>query len=111
MGCDAGAKDAAPDAVDVACLLALALGATGVAYLIYFRLLAELGATSGMTVIFVVPVFGVLWAALFRGEAIHLSTVLGGAVILFSVFLITRETSAEHLQSRPQPVLGDWSNG
>jgi drug/metabolite transporter (DMT)-like permease len=80
----------APDAVDVACLLALALASTGVAYLLYFRLLGELGATGGMTVIFVVPVFGVLWAALFLGEKIHLATVLGGIVILASVFLITR---------------------
>jgi drug/metabolite transporter (DMT)-like permease len=85
---------AAPDAVDVACLLALALGSTGVAYLLYFRLLAELGSTGGMTVIFVVPVFGVLWGALFLDEAIHLSTVVGGAVILVSVWLITRVPGA-----------------
>ena len=43
-----------------------------------------------MTVIFVVPVFGVLWGALFLGETIDLATVLGGMVILASVFLITR---------------------
>ena len=82
-----------PDAVDVACLIALALGSTGIAYLLYFRLLAELGATGGMTVIFVVPVFGVLWGALFLDEAIHLATVLGGGVILLSVWLITRTPS------------------
>jgi drug/metabolite transporter (DMT)-like permease len=81
---------ATPDAVDIACLLGLALGSTGIAYLLYFRLLAELGPTGGMTVIFVVPVFGVLWGALFLGEEIHLATVLGGAVILLSVWLITR---------------------
>src|SRR5215218_3799205 len=83
-----------PDAVDIACLLGLALASTGVAYLLYFRLLAELGATGGMTVIFVVPVFGVLWGALFLDEAIHLSTVIGGAVILLSVWLITRGPGA-----------------
>jgi drug/metabolite transporter (DMT)-like permease len=81
---------ATPDAVDVACLLGLALASTAVAYLLYFRLLTELGATRGMTVIYVVPVFGVLWGALFLGEAIHFSTIAGGAVILFSVWLITR---------------------
>lgn len=81
---------ATPDALDLACLLALALASTGVAYLLYFRLLAELGPTSGMTVIFVVPVFGVLWGALFLDESIRLSTVLGGGVILLSVWLITR---------------------
>jgi drug/metabolite transporter (DMT)-like permease len=89
---------ATPDAVDVACLLALALGSTGIAYLLYFRLLAELGATGGMTVIFVVPVFGVLWGALFLDEAIHLSTVLGGAVILLSVWLITRTPAGAESQ-------------
>ncbi len=85
---------AAPDAVDIACLLALALASTGVAYLLYFRLLAELGPTGGMTVIYVVPVFGVLWGALFLDEAIHASTVAGGAVILLSVWLITRRPAA-----------------
>jgi drug/metabolite transporter (DMT)-like permease len=47
-----------------------------------------------MTVIFVVPVFGVLWGALFLDETIHLSTILGGAVILLSVWLITRSPGA-----------------
>ena len=86
---------ATPDAVDVLCVLALALGSTGIAYLLYFRLLRELGATGGMTVIFVVPVFGVLWGALFLDERIHLGTVLGGAVILLSVWLITRTPASE----------------
>jgi drug/metabolite transporter (DMT)-like permease len=81
---------ATPEAVDIACLLALALGSTGIAYLLYFRLLRELGATGGMTVIFVVPVFGVLWGALFLDERIHLGTIVGGAAILLSVWLITR---------------------
>jgi drug/metabolite transporter (DMT)-like permease len=81
---------ATPGAVDVACVLALALGSTGIAYLLYFRLLRELGATGGMTVIFVVPVFGVLWGALFLDERIHLGTIVGGAAILLSVWLITR---------------------
>jgi drug/metabolite transporter (DMT)-like permease len=92
----------APDAVDVACVLALALGSTGIAYLLYFRLLAELGSTGGMTVIFVVPVFGVLWGALFLDEAIHLSTVLGGAIILASVWLITRSPAVADPPPAPE---------
>ena len=105
---------ATPDALDIVCLLALALASTSVGYLLYFRLLAELGATGGMTVIYVVPVFGVLWGALFLDEAIHLSTVAGGAVILFSVWLITRRPPAVQVAAatiaRRHPW-GDWSNG
>ena len=58
-----------------------------------------------MTVIFVVPVFGVLWGALFLDEAIHLSTLLGGAVILLSVWLITRAPARDR-SCRGSP-LGD----
>jgi drug/metabolite transporter (DMT)-like permease len=89
-----------PDAVDIACVVALALASTSIAYLLYFRLLAELGATGGMTVIFVVPVFGVLWGALFLDEAIHLSTIAGGAVILASVWLITRSPAPPPVPAR-----------
>jgi drug/metabolite transporter (DMT)-like permease len=96
----------APDATDVACLLALALASTSVAYLLYFRLLAELGATGGMTVIFVVPVFGVLWGALFLDEAIHLATVAGGAVILLSVWLITRSPAPAPVPAGPPEDAG-----
>jgi drug/metabolite transporter (DMT)-like permease len=88
----------APDGVDIACMLGLALASTGIAYLLYFRLIAELGATGGMTVIFVVPVFGVLWGALFLDETIHVATIAGGAVILASVWLITRNPA-------PSPVV------
>jgi len=95
---------ATPDTIDVLCVLALALGSTGIAYLLYFRLLRELGATGGMTVIFVVPVFGVLWGALFLDERIHLGTVLGGAVILLSVWLITRTPAAERAAAELPPA-------
>src|SRR5918999_2175508 len=93
---------ATPDAVDVLCLFALALGSTGIAYLLYFRLLRELGAAGGMTAIFVVPVFGVLWGALFLDERIHLGTVIGGAVILLSVWLITRAPAPVPAPALPQ---------
>jgi len=98
---------ATPDALDIACLLALALASTGVAYLLYFRLLAELGATGGMTVIFVVPVFGVLWGALFLDETIDLATILGGAVILVSVHLITRFPAPAPVEATAPPAARD----
>jgi drug/metabolite transporter (DMT)-like permease len=79
----------APDAGAVACLVAVGVACTGLAYVIFFRLIAEVGATSALTVTFLVPAFGVLWAALFLGEAIHAGTVLGGLAILAGVALVT----------------------
>jgi drug/metabolite transporter (DMT)-like permease len=71
-------------------ILALALVCTALAYLLYFRLIIEVGATSGLTVTFLVPVFGVAWAALFLGEQIHAGTLLGGSIVLLSVGAVTR---------------------
>ncbi len=73
----------------VAAVLVLGLVCTGLAYLIYFRLIAELGATSALTVTYLVPVFGVLWAALFLGERITAGMLAGAAVVLAGVLLVT----------------------
>lgn len=83
----------APDAGQLACVVALAVGASGIGYLIYFRLIAELGATSAMTVTYLVPVFGVLWAALFRGDEITVGMLAGAAVVLAGVALVTAASS------------------
>jgi drug/metabolite transporter (DMT)-like permease len=65
----------------------LALLCTAVAYLLYFRLIAHLGAPRAITVTYLIPVFAVLWGALFLREEITLSMALGCAVILVGTAL------------------------
>ena len=89
----ADAPREAPDTGQVVAVVALAVGASGIGYLIYFRLIAELGATSAMTVTYLVPVFGVLWAALFRGDEITAGMLAGAAVVLAGVALVTAASS------------------
>ena len=62
--------------------LALALMCSAVAYLMYFRLIAEAGPTKALTVTFLMPAFGMLWGALFLRETITPAMVLGCALIL-----------------------------
>jgi drug/metabolite transporter (DMT)-like permease len=73
----------------VANVLALALLCTAVAYMIYYPLLKSAGPTSALSVTFLIPVFGLLWGALFLHERIGLGTVAGLAVILSSITLVT----------------------
>src|SRR4051812_3572428 len=73
----------------LAAVAALAVLATALAYLLYFRLVAEVGPTNTLSVTFLVPIFGVLWAAIFLGERLTVGTVAGGALILVSVSLVT----------------------
>jgi drug/metabolite transporter (DMT)-like permease len=78
-----------PAAGAIAAVVALAVGSTALAYLLYFRLVAEVGPTSTLSVTFLVPVFGVLWATIFLGEHITVGTLAGGALILASVAFVT----------------------
>ena len=71
-------------------LLALGLLASGVAYLLYFRLIADIGVTRTQTVSLLVPAFGLLWGALFLGEAITLATIAGGVLIVAGTALVMR---------------------
>jgi drug/metabolite transporter (DMT)-like permease len=72
-----------------ASLAALAIGCTGVAYILYFRLIDRLGAARAITVTFLIPVFGVLWGALFLRETLTPSMAAGCAVILVGTALVT----------------------
>ena len=79
----------APPPVVVISVLSLALLSTALAYLLYFRLISSVGPTSTLTVTFLVPVFGLLFGALFLGEPVGAGTLVGLAIILSSVALVT----------------------
>src|SRR3954452_23761174 len=96
----------APTGGDLAALAALAVACTSVAYLLYFRLVVEVGPTSTLTVTYLVPVFGVLWAALFLGERITAGTLAGGALILASVALVTGTSLSRPLVRLPARARG-----
>lgn len=69
-------------------LLALALLSTTVAYLLYFHLIAAVGPTKTSTVTYLLPLFGMVWGALFLGEPLTAGMLAGLALILGSVLLV-----------------------
>ncbi len=79
----------APSGVVVACVLGLALFSTAIAYLLYFRLIENVGPTSTVTVTFLVPVFGLLFGVLLLGEPFGWGTLVGLGIVLLSVALVT----------------------
>ena len=81
---------AAPDALVIANVLALALLASGVAFVLYFRLMADVGATRALTVTYLIPLFGIFWGWLFLGEALPAAALAGGVLILAGTVLVTR---------------------
>lgn len=77
-----------PSLRDWALAAALAVLASGVAYMLYFRLITRIGPTGAASVTFLVPVFAALWGALVLGEAVTLPMLIGGAVILAGTALV-----------------------
>jgi drug/metabolite transporter (DMT)-like permease len=70
-------------------LLALTLLSTSCAYLLYFFLLQNVGATRTASVTFLVPVFGSIWGILLLHEPVNAGMLLGMAIILASIGLVT----------------------
>lgn len=63
-------------------VLGLALLSTAFAYILYFRLIQNIGATKALTVTYLIPLFAMLWGALLLNEAITVSMILGCGLIL-----------------------------
>jgi drug/metabolite transporter (DMT)-like permease len=78
-----------PSASAWASALALALVCTGLAYILYFRLMSRVGPTNTITVTFLIPAFAVVWGWGFLDEAVTPAMLAGSAVILVGTALVT----------------------
>ncbi len=74
----------------VANVLGLALLCSAIAYLLYYRLIADVGPTRTLTVTFLIPLFGMLWGALLLDETITLAMLAGCALIVGGTFALLR---------------------
>ncbi len=63
---------------------------TGFAFVMYYRLIARIGASRASTVTYLIPVFGVAWAWLLLDEPLTIKMGIAGAMILGSVALSQR---------------------
>jgi drug/metabolite transporter (DMT)-like permease len=71
-------------------LLALGLLCGAIAYVLYFRLIADIGATGALTVTYLIPIFGFIWGALFLGEAVTPAMLAGALVVITGTVLVLR---------------------
>ena len=68
-------------------LLAVGVLCTGVAYVLFFRLVDKVGAAGSLTVTFLIPVFAVLYGVVFLGESVTAWMLICGTVILLGTAL------------------------
>lgn len=70
-------------------VIALGMLCTGIAYILYFRLLNAVGASKTIAVTYLIPAFGILWGSLFLHEQLTTNMLTGGAVIMLGTALTT----------------------
>lgn len=61
---------------------------TAFAYILYFRLIADIGPLRSLTVTFLIPPFAVLWGYLALGETINEGFIIGAIIVCVSVWLV-----------------------
>jgi drug/metabolite transporter (DMT)-like permease len=67
----------------------MGIASTGIAYVLYFRLIVNVGPAKAITVTYLVPGFAVIWGAMFIDEKLTMNMVIGCAIILTGTALAT----------------------
>jgi drug/metabolite transporter (DMT)-like permease len=80
---------------------------TGLAYLLYYRLIWRIGAPRAATVTYLVPLFGVVWAWIVLGEPLTATMAIAAALILGGVALNQQRAAPRG----PQPQSRDSQSG
>ncbi|WP_447026287.1 DMT family transporter [Vibrio sp. B1Z05] len=70
-------------------VILLGVVCTGLAYLLYFRLIEDVGPPSALSVTFLIPLFGILWGYLFLNESVGWNTALGALFVIGGTMLVT----------------------
>ncbi|KJY84521.1 membrane protein [Vibrio galatheae] len=89
-----------PSQYEMLSVIALGVVCTGAAYLLYFKLVADEGAASALSVTFLIPVFGILWGALILDEPIGINTIVGTTMVLSGTMMVTGFSPRQLLHKR-----------
>jgi drug/metabolite transporter (DMT)-like permease len=80
-------------------VLVLGVVCTAFAYILYFRLIANVGSAKAITVAYLVPVFGVLWGIIFLDEHLSPGMWVGASLVILGVALTTGLLSRKQLRT------------
>lgn len=69
-------------------VIAVGVICTAFAYILYFRLIADVGPLRSLTVTFLIPPFGVLWGYMVLGEIINNGFIIGSVIIGVAVWMV-----------------------
>lgn len=71
-------------------LLMLGIVCTALAFIIFFKLVSNIGSVNTSLVTILVPVFGIIWSAIFLHEPVTIGLVIGLVFIITGLTLVMR---------------------
>ncbi|MEM6255095.1 MAG: DMT family transporter [Cyanobacteria bacterium P01_D01_bin.156] len=83
-------------------VLTLAVASTAFAYILYFRLIRNIGSTKALTVTYLVPLFAMVWGALILKETVTISMMFGCGLVLLGTAIandLFKQFSRQSLKS------------
>lgn len=80
---------AMPGMLVILSVVGLGVLCSGVAYPMYFRLIADVGVAPALTVSYLIPVFGIFLGVVFLDETIGWHTLIGSIAVLAGTALVT----------------------
>lgn len=81
--------DAMPSLRAWGAIVAMGIASTGFAYILYFRLIANVGPAKAITVAYLIPAFAVIWGAIFIDETVTALMIVGCLIIFLGTALVT----------------------
>ncbi len=79
---------AEPTAIDLGTAVIFSLLCSALAYVLYYRLMADIGPTRTFTVTFLVPVFAMILGVAILGEPVRLHMVIGAGIVILGTTLV-----------------------
>jgi drug/metabolite transporter (DMT)-like permease len=87
----------------VAAVTVLGVLGSGLAYLLFFRLLATISPTRTVAVTYLLPIWGLFWGFI-AGEQIHWTALAGVAVVLAGLVLLNLRNQPVKAAAAAMPV-------
>lgn len=86
-----------PGATAWGAALALGVGCSALAFILYFRLIGHVGASRAAAVAYLIPAFGMGWGALVLDESVTVQMLVGAVVVLIGTAMSSGLLERERL--------------
>ena len=73
---------------DILLLVLFGILCTSIPYIVYYKLIIEIGPVKALTVTYLMPIFGIVWSLIY-GEEFRITMIIGLLVVLVGIYILS----------------------